>query len=102
MDYGIYYSAYVKESLCVYLCFYVCFHTGRTYWIADMAWSADGLLLICVTRRGCLMIMPQFGRPLKLVIHGCSLDMGPNYFLPLHPLITVVYVVIWIKGSGYC
>ncbi len=73
------------------MCTHVCCHC-RTYWIADMAWTADGLLLVCVTRRGSLMILPRYGQPLKLFTHGCSLDMGPSYQLPLHPLITIVYV----------
>ena len=54
-----------------------------------MAWLADGLLLACITKRGSLIILPRFGRPLKLITHGHSLDMGPTVSLPLHPLITV-------------
>ena len=63
----------------------------RSYWVSDMAWLADGLLLACMTKRGSLVILSRFGRPLKLVTHGHSLDMGPAVFLPLHPLITVRY-----------
>ena len=63
---------------------------SRTYWIADMAWSADGLLVVCVTRRGSLMIAPRFGRPVKLLARGCSLGVEFCYCLPLHPLITVM------------
>lgn len=68
----------------------VCSSLPRTYWIADMMWTADGLLLACMTKRGSLMILPRFGQPMQLVTQGCSLDMGPSYSLPLHPLITVV------------
>ena len=57
-----------------------------------MAWSADGLFVACMTKRGCLLLLPRFGPPLRLVTHGCSLDMGPLTHLPLHPLITVTYV----------
>ena len=65
-------------------------HVYRTFWITSVAWSADGLLLACMTCRGCLIVLPRFGPPLKLVTSGCGLDMGPTQFLPLHPLITVV------------
>ena len=57
--------------------------------MSDMIWLADGLLLACMTKRGSLIILPRFGRPLKLITHGHSLDMGPAIFLPIHPLITV-------------
>lgn len=58
--------------------------------MSDMAWLADGLLLACITKRGSLVILPRFGRPLMLVTHGHSpLDVGPAVFLPLHPLVTV-------------
>ena len=62
----------------------------RTFWVSDMAWTADGLLLVCMTKRGSLMILPRFGPPLRLIARGCSIEMGPTHFLPLHPLITVM------------
>ena len=61
------------------------FITCRRYWIADMSWTSDGLLLVCVLKQGSL-----YGQPMKLITHGCSMDMGPAYFLPLHPLISIV------------
>lgn len=57
-----------------------------------MAWTADGLLLVCIIKRGSLLILPCMGRPLQLVTSGCSLDMGPAVLLPLHPRISYVYV----------
>lgn len=57
-----------------------------------MAWTADGLLLVCIIKRGSLLILPCMGRPLQLVTHGCSLDMGPAILLPLHPRISYMYV----------
>ncbi|XP_064607182.1 ciliogenesis and planar polarity effector 1-like isoform X2 [Liolophura sinensis] len=62
---------------------------GRDYWIADLAWTADGLFLTFMTRHGCLGVAPRLGEPLPLQSSGCSLDMGPTYYLPLHPLIAV-------------
>jgi hypothetical protein len=63
--------------------------TGRTFWVTSLEWSGDGLLLAAMTRRGCLLLLPRFGPPLRLIASGCGLEMGPAYFLPLHPLITV-------------
>ena len=57
-----------------------------------MAWTADGLLLVCIIKRGSLLILPCMGRPLQLVTCGCSLDMGPSILLPLHPRISYMYV----------
>lgn len=67
----------------------VCFIL-RTYWIVEMSWTADGLLLACITKRGCLLIIPRFGQALRLIAQGCSVDLGPCTHLPVHPLITVV------------
>ena len=67
-------------------------YSFRSYWIADMSWLADGLLLACMTKRGALVVLPRFGQPLKLITSGNSLEMGPAAFLPLHPLIIVTYV----------
>ena len=72
--------------LLVVQCFEYCY---RTYWITSLAWSGDGLFLAAMTRRGCLVVLPRFGHPLKLITTGCNVDMGPTQFLPLHPLITV-------------
>ena len=59
-----------------------------------MAWTADGLLLVCIIKRGSLFILPCMGRPLELVTRGCSLDMGPATLLPLHPRISYMYVTV--------
>ena len=59
-----------------------------------MAWTADGLLLVCIIKRGSLLILPCMGRPLELVTRGYSLDMGPAILLPLHPRISYMYVII--------
>lgn len=68
----------------------------RTYWIVDMSWTADGLFLAAMTKRGCLLVLPRFGPPLRLVSSGCSMDMGPLMHLPLHPLITIMYVHVHV------
>ena len=52
-----------------------------------MVWTADGLLLVCMTRRGCLVVLPRFGPPLRLITSGCDMDMEPTQFLTFHPLI---------------
>lgn len=61
----------------------------RTFWIADMSWTSDGLLLVCITKRGGMFILPRFGPPITLIARGCSIEIGPKLFLPLHPLITI-------------
>ena len=40
----------------------------RSYWITDISWSSDGLLLACMTRRGCLFLLTRFGQPMTLVV----------------------------------
>ena len=42
-----------------------------------MSWTSDGLLLVCVLKQGSLCILPRYGQPMKLITHGCSMDMGP-------------------------
>ncbi|XP_078606977.1 uncharacterized protein LOC144879422 isoform X2 [Branchiostoma floridae x Branchiostoma japonicum] len=59
----------------------------RTYWICGMKWTCDDLLLVCITKRGSVVILTRLGEPLMLTTHGCSVEMGPCLYLPLHPLI---------------
>ncbi|XP_078688724.1 uncharacterized protein LOC144920408 isoform X2 [Branchiostoma floridae x Branchiostoma belcheri] len=59
----------------------------RTYWICGMRWTWDDLLLVCITKRGSVVILTRLGEPLTLTTHGCSVEMGPSLYLPLHPLI---------------
>ena len=55
----------------------------------DMAWLCDSLFLACILSNGSAALLSRLGEPVAIVTHGCSVDMGPAYFLPLHPLITV-------------
>lgn len=59
------------------------------YWIADMAWTYDDLFLACILRSGSVCIMPRLGAPILLQTSGHSTEMGPSYFLPLHPVIII-------------
>ncbi|XP_066289690.1 ciliogenesis and planar polarity effector 1-like [Branchiostoma lanceolatum] len=59
----------------------------RTYWICGMRWTCDDLLLVCITKRGSVVILTRLGEPVTLTTHGCSVEMGPSLYLPLHPLI---------------
>uniref|UniRef100_UPI00358F770E ciliogenesis and planar polarity effector 1 n=1 Tax=Myxine glutinosa TaxID=7769 RepID=UPI00358F770E len=59
-----------------------------SYWVGDVAWSCDGVILACMLRRGALLLLSRLGEPLTLTTHGCSVEFGPAEFLPLHPLVT--------------
>uniref|UniRef100_A0A8C4NBJ6 Uncharacterized protein n=1 Tax=Eptatretus burgeri TaxID=7764 RepID=A0A8C4NBJ6_EPTBU len=59
-----------------------------SYWVGDVVWSCDGVLLACMLRRGALLLLSRLGEPLILTTHGCSVEFGPAEFLPLHPLVT--------------
>ncbi|XP_062574969.1 ciliogenesis and planar polarity effector 1-like isoform X1 [Saccostrea cucullata] len=59
---------------------------GRNYWVADMAWTADDLFLVCIMKSGSVCVVSRLGEPLILNIQGQGLNLGPSYYLPLHPL----------------
>ncbi|KAK7482661.1 hypothetical protein BaRGS_00026070 [Batillaria attramentaria] len=61
----------------------------RQYWVSDMAWTSDSLFLACILANGSSALLSRLGEPLAITTHGCSVEMGPAYFLPIHPLITV-------------
>ncbi|KAM4707179.1 ciliogenesis and planar polarity effector 1 [Discoglossus pictus] len=60
----------------------------RSYWVGDMAWTADSLFLACVLKRGALVLLTHLGELLTITTFGCSVEFGPAEFIPLHPLIT--------------
>lgn len=61
---------------------------SRSYWVASVSWSPDGLFLACVLKRGSLLMLARLGGLLSLSTTGCNIDFGPAHFLPLHPLVT--------------
>ena len=64
-------------------------HTCRSYWIADLKWTFDDLFVACIMKQGTVCILSRLGEPILLQTFGCSIEMGPKYYLPLHPLIRV-------------
>jgi hypothetical protein len=54
-----------------------------------MAWLPDDLFLAVILANGSAALLTRLGEPIAIATHGHSVDMGPAYFLPLHPLITV-------------
>ncbi|KAM3940810.1 ciliogenesis and planar polarity effector 1 isoform 2-T2 [Leptodactylus fuscus] len=60
----------------------------RSYWVADMSWTADSLFLACMLKRGSLLLLTRMGELLTLTTFGCSVEFGPAEFIPLHPFIT--------------
>ncbi|XP_048582727.1 uncharacterized protein LOC5517350 isoform X2 [Nematostella vectensis] len=61
--------------------------SGRMWWVADLQWTSDSLLLIAVTRAGSVLMLTKLGTPLLISTKGNSIDMGPSLFLPIHPRI---------------
>ncbi|XP_074641416.1 uncharacterized protein LOC141899158 [Tubulanus polymorphus] len=62
---------------------------GRTYWIVDMKWLSDDLFVACMTKQGSVCILSKLGEPILVQTFGCSVELGPSYYIPLHPLIMV-------------
>ncbi|KAJ8346971.1 hypothetical protein SKAU_G00283720 [Synaphobranchus kaupii] len=60
----------------------------RSYWVACMSWAQGGLYLACVLKRGSLLLLARLGGLISLSTSGCSVELGPAHFLPLHPLVT--------------
>ncbi|XP_073400054.1 ciliogenesis and planar polarity effector 1 isoform X2 [Dendrobates tinctorius] len=60
----------------------------RSYWVADMSWTAGSLFLACILKRGSLLLLTRMGEILTLTTFGCSVEFGPAEFIPLHPFIT--------------
>ncbi|KAM6901683.1 ciliogenesis and planar polarity effector 1-like [Lycodopsis pacificus] len=63
----------------------------RSYWVGSVSWSAGGLFLACVLKRGSLLMLTRLGGLITLTSVGCNVDFGPAHFLPLHPLVTYRY-----------
>lgn len=63
--------------------------TGRHYWVSDLCWTADNLFLACIMKNGSVCLIPRLGEPIPLQTNGCSVRMGPSYFLALHPAVLV-------------
>ena len=61
----------------------------RSFWVADMCWTHDDLFLACVLKLGSMCMLTRLGEPLLMQTYGCSVEMGPRPFLPLHPLVAV-------------
>jgi len=57
----------------------------RSYWVADMAWTHNDLLLAIINAQGCVSLVPRLGEPLLIQTHGCGVDIGPALFLPMFP-----------------
>ena len=60
-----------------------------SYSVVDMQWTSDDLFLVCVTGQGSMCVLTRLGEPMLLHTQGCSMEMGPKLYLPLHPLIVV-------------
>lgn len=75
----------------IHICVWVFFSLfSRQYWVCDIAWTYDNLFIACMLANGSAALLSRLGEPLIIATHGCSVEMGPSYFLPLHPFINVV------------
>ncbi|XP_032879284.1 ciliogenesis and planar polarity effector 1-like [Amblyraja radiata] len=61
--------------------------SARSYWVAGVSWTPDGLFLACMLKRGALLMLSRLGELVTLTTSGCSVEFGPAEFIPLHPLI---------------
>jgi hypothetical protein len=57
--------------------------------VKDMEWTCDDLFLACITGQGSICVVPRLGEPVLIQTRGCNVEMGPKYFLPLHPLVSI-------------
>ncbi|XP_055886712.1 uncharacterized protein LOC106060096 isoform X2 [Biomphalaria glabrata] len=62
---------------------------GRQYWIAELKWTSNNLFLVLMLNNGSAGILSRLGELLILISQGCSVHLGPAYFLPFTPLISV-------------
>lgn len=57
-----------------------------------MAWTSNSLLLAVITRNGSLAIVSRVGQLLLCNTEGMEMNLGPSFYLPLHPMMTIKYV----------
>ncbi|XP_072373634.1 ciliogenesis and planar polarity effector 1-like [Scyliorhinus torazame] len=60
----------------------------RSYWVGAVSWTHDDLFLVCMLKRGALLLMSRLGELVTITTFGCSVEFGPAEYIPLHPLIT--------------
>ncbi|XP_062905717.1 ciliogenesis and planar polarity effector 1 isoform X1 [Mobula hypostoma] len=60
----------------------------RSYWVGGVSWTHDALFLICILKRGSVLLLSRLGELMTLTTFGSSVEFGPAEFIPLHPLIT--------------
>jgi hypothetical protein len=62
----------------------------RSYWITKLTWAHDDLYVVCINGQGLVGMLTRLGEPVLLYTQGLSPEMGPRFFLPLHPLMNLV------------
>ncbi|EDV22319.1 uncharacterized protein TRIADDRAFT_58803 [Trichoplax adhaerens] len=62
---------------------------GKEFSITDMTWTSNSLLLIAITRNGFVAIISRAGQLLLCNTKGLGTELGPSFYLPLHPLMTI-------------
>ncbi|XP_060764829.1 ciliogenesis and planar polarity effector 1 isoform X4 [Neoarius graeffei] len=60
----------------------------RSYWVSCASWTPEGLYLVCILKRGSVLMLARLGGLVSLSTSGCDIEFGPAHFLPLHPLVT--------------
>ena len=64
----------------------------RHYWIANMEWSYDDLLLIVLTKIGCLAVLSRLGEPIFISTKGHGVNFTASRFLALLPKVVLRWV----------
>ncbi|GAB1606547.1 ciliogenesis and planar polarity effector 1-like [Argonauta hians] len=59
------------------------------YWISSMKWTHNNLFIVCILNSGSVCIISRLGEPIYLRTNGFSHEMGPAFFLPIHPVIII-------------
>ncbi|KAL3869912.1 hypothetical protein ACJMK2_042534 [Sinanodonta woodiana] len=62
---------------------------GRQVWVADLEWTSDSLFVACILKSGSVCIISRLGEPVVIKAEGCTVNMGPSYYLPLHPALMI-------------
>ncbi|ELU06903.1 hypothetical protein CAPTEDRAFT_147044 [Capitella teleta] len=61
----------------------------RSYWVTSLQWTHDDLYLVCINGQGLVGMLTRLGEPVLLATQGLSPEIGPRFYLPLHPLSNV-------------
>ncbi|XP_032874730.1 ciliogenesis and planar polarity effector 1-like [Amblyraja radiata] len=53
--------------------------SARSYWVAGVSWTPDGLFLACMLQRGALLMLSRLGELVTLTTSGCSVELKRDF-----------------------